>query len=99
MTPTRTLSRKGYGRIYVQDQAQIEQVRNIIQEMSPYEFGYLPDNLITTIDQFPEVVYTHKFCDLCMDHLTILCWDAGIPIFVYSTGSIEWPTDPRKEAE
>lgn len=88
-----TLTRKGYGRIYTETEENVEQIKHIIMEIDPYEFGYLPRDLITTFDHYPEVVYTHKFNDLDMDGLAASCWKRGIKMWVFDAGYEEFPTD------
>ena len=88
-----TFTHKGYGRIYVEKPDDILRVMSIIKEMDEYEFGYLPDQLITTFDQYPKVVYTHKFNDLDTDSLTATCWDRGIRIWVFDAHHTEYQTN------
>lgn len=77
---------KGYGRIYVENEADIEQVKNFIKEIDEYEFGYLPDNLIAPFSEYPDVVYTGKFNDLNLELLTAKCWKNGIKIWCLNNG-------------
>jgi len=87
------LTHKGYGRIYVDSQEDIQRVRDIISEIDEFEFGYLPPKLITVFSDYPQVTYTHKFSDLSMDKLTALCWKRGIKIWVFDAGHDEYPKD------
>ena len=80
---------KGYGRIYVEHTYQIALVSDIIRQMNDYEHGYLPKDLITTFDKFPEVVYVHKFDDLDLNELTAVCWYKGIRIWAFDSGHNE----------
>ena len=76
--------RKGYGRIFVEKQEDIQKVKDIIKEMDEFEFDYLPDDLITVFsEENMKAVYTHKFCDLDTQLLTRLCWEKGIKMFVW----------------
>lgn len=86
-----TLTRKGYGRIYVDNAENIEKVKDIIKHMDEFEFDYLPKDLIAVHTEFPKVVYTHKFCDLDMDKLTAKCWQNGVKIWVFDAGNNEYP--------
>jgi hypothetical protein len=86
-------TRKGYGRIYVYKEDDIEKVKDIILRMDDFEYEYLPRDFITTIDEYPRVVYTGKFDDLDIDALTILCMREGVPIFAFDSGHDEYPVD------
>ena len=95
----RHLYYKGHARIYVNKEEDIAKVEQIIKNLDEYEYGYMPEGFVTTIDQFPKVVYTHKFCDLDMNWLQIECHATGIPIFVFDAGTNDYPSDPRKKDE
>jgi hypothetical protein len=86
----RTLTRKGYGRIYVQNQHDIKIVEAIIKEMNEFEFTYLPDDYITLFTQFPKTVYTGKFDELDLDLLTYKCYLKGVFIFCFDAGNNEF---------
>jgi len=92
-----TLPHKGYGRIYVPAEEDIKKVEDIILQMDHYEYAYMPKGMVACIDEYPKVVYTHKFDDLDMDGLTILCWKMGIPIWVYHAGQDDFPEDKYKK--
>lgn len=93
--------RKGYGRIFVEKEEDIPVVKEIIRIMDEYEYGYLPENLITVfkpkIRTFPadnpkdylllEMAYTHKFDSLNLNELQFRCWAAGIKVFCCMNGS------------
>lgn len=85
--------RKGYGRIYVHDEKNIKEVKKIIKELDEFEYDYLPDGFIAPFSSYPEVVYTHKFCDLDMDKLTAVCWGRGIFIWVFNSHHEEFPVN------
>lgn len=79
-----TLDRKGYGRIFVEKETDIQKVKDIIKEMDEFEFDYLPDDLITVFSEDNmKAVYTHKFSDLDTQLLTRVCWGRGIKMFVW----------------
>ena len=63
------------------------------KEIDDYEYTYLPADLITSYQDFPKVVYVHKFNDLDMDGLTATCWRRGIKIWVFDAGHSEYPED------
>lgn len=87
-----SFTHKGYGRIYVENEADINIVASVIKMMDDYEFGYMPKNLITTFDKYPDVVYVHKFDDIDLDVLTALCWKKGIKVWCLDNGSREYVT-------
>ena len=78
-----TLSHKSYGAIYVNKPEDVEKVKEVIKEMSEFEFDYLPKDLIKPFSEYPSVCYTHKFSDLDTDDLTAICWSKGIMIWVF----------------
>ena len=78
-----TFERKGFGRIFVETEEDVEKLKEIIKEIDPYEANhYLPEDLITTFsdDNF-ESVYTHKFCDMNMVKVLHKAWTRGINCF------------------
>ena len=89
----RAFRTKGYGRIYVAKEEDVQRVKDIIKEMDPFEFEYLPDNLIALFSEYPVVVFVHKFDDLDLDALTATCWDRGIFVWVFSTGDEKHPNN------
>jgi len=91
-----TLQHKGYGRIYVEHEGDIDKVKDIIREMNQEEFEYLPHGLIALSSEYPKVVYTHKFSDLDMDALTATCWARGVRIWVFNAGHCEYPENMIK---
>lgn len=79
------LTYKGYGRIYVQTENDIEKVKKIIKDNDEYEFEtYYPHDLITSLKNYPNVVYIGKF-ELLFD-LTEECKKMNIPIFIFDSG-------------
>lgn len=76
-----TMPRKGYGRIFVEKENNIERVKQIIKEMDEDEYEYLPNNLISVFKGEKEMVYTYKFDDLDLNELMIKCWNEGIKCF------------------
>ena len=53
---------KGYGRIYVQTEQDIDRVEQILMNNDEYEFEYYyPKGLVTTIDKYPNAIYNGKF--------------------------------------
>lgn len=88
--------RKGYGRIFVEKEEDIEKVENIMKEIDEYEFeGYYPrgDNpycandkkyrrLVTTYsEENYHSVYTHKFTDMDISKVLHEAWKQGIHCF------------------
>jgi len=88
----RTFTRKGYGRIYVLYERHIIPVSDVIKELDPFEWEYLPDNFIVSWAMYPDIIFTHKFCDLDIDKLTAICWSRGMPIWCFDNGTLE-PAD------
>jgi len=84
---TMKFTRKGHGRIYVKDAIDIPKVNAIIKEMDEFEYEYLPNNMITTYERYPETVYIGKFDELKTDVLTNICWKTGICIWCYDEGN------------
>lgn len=79
-----TFDRKGYGRIFVQKEEDIQKVKEIIKEMNDFEYDYLPVDLIAVFSpENMEAVYTHKFDDLDTNELTRKCWERGVYMFCW----------------
>ena len=83
-------TRKGYGRIYVRKESDIQKVIDIISKIDEYESNFLPKNFITTIDEYPNLEYTHKFCDLDLNKLIYECWQQNIEIWCLDNGFEEY---------
>lgn len=87
-----TFPRKAYGIIFVENEEDVEKVKEIIRRMDEFEYEYLPTDFIqpfsaktTTIGSHEEYVlrmkYTHKFDSLDLNELQYRCWAAGIKMF------------------
>ena len=87
----RTLTRKGYARIYCEADRQVEIIKGLIKQMDEFEFDYLPRDLIAPFDEYPKVVYTGKFDALDVDELTAICWQGGMHIWVFDAGHEQFP--------
>lgn len=101
-----TFPRKGYGRIFVEKEEDIEVVKEIIRKMDEYEYEYLPEKLIAVFDPnirtFPDMLnqpkdhlwldmeYTHKFDSLNLNELQFRCWAQGVKIFCCIGGGKEY---------
>lgn len=72
---------KGYGRIYVNTDEDVQKVKDIIKEMDEYEFEYLPKDLIAVYQGEIQHVFNGKFDDLDLNELTKRCWNKGIYMF------------------
>ena len=94
-----TFPRKAYGRIFVEKEADISKVKDIIRKMDEFEYDYLPEKFITVFDSnikafsdgskhfWMDFAYTHKFDSLDLNELQFRCWAAGVKIFcVMGTG-------------
>ncbi len=88
-----TLTRKGYGRIFVQKPEDIAKIDALIKELDEFEHSYLPEQLIAVYTEYPKMVYTHKFDALNMNHLTAECWKRGFQIWVCDNGNAEYIDD------
>lgn len=85
---------KGYGRIYVDKEENIEKVKNIIKLIDEYEYdGYFPKDLVALFSEYPKVVYTHKFDAIDLNELTARCWENGIYVFCLDNGHYECIVD------
>lgn len=93
-----TMTRKGYGRIYVLDPAHVEAVKAIVKELDEFEFEYMPDAMVAPFSEYPKVIYTHKFDALDLDALTATCLSRGIVIWVFDSGHDEYPKNLIKPA-
>lgn len=91
----KTLTRKGFGRIYVAKETDVKLVKAIIKELDEFEFDYLPGNLVAPFSEYPNLVWTGKFDGLCMNRLTGQCWSRGVYIWVLDNGHEEFLTNPR----
>lgn len=99
-----TFPRKGYGRIFVEKEEDIDAVKRIIFDMDEFEYDYLPDNFIAVFEpkyeSFPsdspknhlflKMVYTHKFDSLDLNELQLRCWAKGIKVFCVSSSVEEY---------
>lgn len=94
-----SFTRKGYGRIYVEDQKYIERIREIIKEMDAFEYDYLPSDLIVPFSEYPNIVYTHKFDTLDCTNLAVRCWMEGIFILCVDNGCNDYIRDPVQIAQ
>ena len=76
-------ARKGYGRIFVEKEEDIDKLKEVIKEIDEYEYDYLPEKLITVFsEENYESTYVHKFCDLDMGKVLKEAWSRGIHCFV-----------------
>jgi hypothetical protein len=86
------LNRKGYARIYTDKPENIDRIKAVIKDLDEFEYGYIPDELITVFNGSVEHVYNHKFDSIDMDDLMVACWKRGIHAF-YSINP-EYPHIP-----
>ncbi len=92
-----TFTKKGYGRIYVENAEDVQAVRDEIKAMDAFEFDYLPSDLIAPFSEYPNVTYTHKFDALDHDELTVRLWMKGIKIFCLDNGHGDYVRDPVEQ--
>lgn len=90
------LTRKGYARIYCLKAEDVPVVREIIWELDPFEFEYMPRDLVAPFSEYPSLCYTHKFDALCMSRLTAICWSRGIIIWACDNHHQEYMADETK---
>lgn len=85
--------RKGYGRIFVEKEEDIQAIEDIMKEIDPEEFeGYYPigdylgghnRRLVTTFSEESfKSIYVGKFDDMDMTQVLKKAWDKGIHCFV-----------------
>ena len=89
----RTFTHKGYGRIFVRSEEDIEKVKNKIKEIDEFEFSYLPTRFIATLSEYPALVYIGKFDDLDLDSRL----ESSITIIEWGDGFVERLTDEYLE--
>lgn len=87
-----TLTHKGYGRIYCESGDKVLEVEAVINELDAFEYSYMPKGMVAPFEEYPKVVYTHKFSDMDMDKLTAECWKRGIKIWVFDAGHNDCPS-------
>lgn len=89
------LPHKGYARILVQSEDQVEKVNAILDSMDEYEACYRPKNLVTTFvnKEYIPLVYNGKYSDLDMGKAKVLCAEAGIFILIYKTADYQQNID------
>jgi hypothetical protein len=80
---------KGYGRIYTNPE-NIQDVKNIIQELDEFEWEYYPESLVGFWDDYPIVVYVGKF-ELDEEKFKQICKERNIPVFVFNAYDDEYP--------
>lgn len=88
-----TFPRKLYGAIFVENEEDIQKVKDIIKAMDDFEYEYLPSELIKVFNPnerifedgskhyYIPLCYTHKFDSLDLNELQARCWMAGIHMF------------------
>ena len=85
--------RKGYGRIFVEKEEDIEKIEEIIREIDKYEFdGYYPtgnyfggnNERLTTVfsEENFKSIYVGKFDDMDMTKVLKKAWEQGIHCFI-----------------
>lgn len=82
------LPTKGYARIYVQKEEDIETVNQILDKMDEYEAGYKNKDLVALWEgkHKARLVYNGKYDELDMNKVKSICADEGIFILIFSTG-------------
>jgi hypothetical protein len=76
------MTRKTYGRIFVQTQEDVERVLRIMKEIDAYEFEhYLPEKLVTPFSTDASLIYLHKF-EMDKNAICFKCWSESIPVWI-----------------
>lgn len=87
---TNQLTYKGYGRIYVSNEKDVQKVHRILCDFDTNEYlYYYPQGLITTLSKYPEVIYVGKFN--LWSNLVEECKKSNIPIFIFDAGNDPQP--------
>lgn len=87
-----TFSRKGYGRIFVEKEEDVQKVEDIMKEIDEYEFnGYYPtgnymggnnERLVTVFsEENYKSVYVGKFDEMDISKVLKKAWEQGIHCF------------------
>lgn len=84
-------SRKGYGRIFVENESDVQKVEDIIRELDSYEFSYYPtgdylggknERLVTVFSEKNyKSIYVGKFDDMDIGKVLKKAWEQGIHCF------------------
>ena len=85
-------NRKGYGRIFVEKESDVQKVEDIMREIDKYEFtNYYPtgdylggknERLVTVFsEENYKSIYVHKFDDMDISKVLKKAWDQGIHCF------------------
>jgi hypothetical protein len=86
---------KGYARIFVQKEEDVEIVNNILDNMDEFEASYRHKNLVTTFkgkDWIP-LIYNGKYSNLDMELAKALCAEKGVFILIYKTSDYDQDID------
>jgi len=78
--------KKGHGRIYVREPADIAKVEQVLKDVNFFEHdGYYPEGLVQIFPEDGKVClqYTHKY-EACIDAITLECWKRGIVVWCIS---------------
>ena len=87
-----TFNRKGYGRIFVEKEEDVQKVEDIMKEIDEYEFnGYYPtgnymggnnERLVTVFsEENYKSVYVGKFDEMDISKVLKKAWEQGIHCF------------------
>lgn len=74
-----TFDYKGYGRIFVEKEEDIQKVKDKIKELDDFEYGYLPVDLIRVWrGDLDDITYCYKFDELDIDNLCSELFNEGV---------------------
>jgi hypothetical protein len=83
---------RGYGRIYVLREEDLELAEKLLRNSDPYEYEmYGVPNLITTADNYPHVIYLHKY-EPKLRVFRELCKENNLPVVIFDSGE---DSDPQ----
>lgn len=86
-----TFDYKGYGRIFVEKEEDIQRVKDKIKEIDDFEYGYLPNDLICIWQgNLEDLTYTYKFDELDIDYLCERLQEEGINAAWVTGKEAEW---------
>jgi hypothetical protein len=86
---------KGYGRIYVLNEAHVKELEALIEELDSFEFiHYYPQGLVASASVYPNVIYVGKFC-LPLEFKEE-CKKRNIPICIFDSGDEMHPNGMYK---
>ena len=90
-----TPTRKGYGRLYCENPEHIPVIKEVMRQLSLFEFDYMPDGFIAPFSEYPDLVYLGKFDEMDMNAVVAQCWRLGARVWYCDNGHEEYMTHER----